>query len=119
MNQKAKVSVKKEVPVSLLTKNDSILGITNHDNSKSMQGNSKELTIKGNKQDDLSNILKIPLSRVKSGLDTSNSQKSPARILSAKETTNNQGNSKFDDPLSANFKSMKYNNKNYPLNNQD
>ena len=53
MNQKAKVSVKKEVPVSLLTKNDSILGITNHDNSKSMQGNSKELTIKGNKQDDL------------------------------------------------------------------
>ena len=46
-------------------------------------------------------------------MDVSSSQKSPARILSAKETTNMQLGSKFEDPLSENFKSMKLQTKNY------
>ena len=53
MNQKAKASAKKDVPVSSLTKNDSVLGGTNLDNSKSIQGNSKELTMNGSKHNEL------------------------------------------------------------------
>lgn len=66
-------------------------------------------------------MLKLPLGRVKTNTDGINSQKSPARIFSAKEPTNTQGGSKLDDPLSANFKSVKLQTKNYhgTLNNLD
>jgi len=53
--------------------------------------------------------------------DEINSQKSPARIFSAKEPTNTLGGSTLIDPLPANFKSVKLQNKNShsTLNNLD
>ena len=106
-----KPEAKKDAPAPLFTKNENALCVTNLDNSKSMQENSKEGAMKSNKYDDLSNILKLPLARLSNNLEPSTSQKSPARIFSAKEPTNTQGGSKLDDAL--NFKSMKFHTKNY------